>query len=144
MSDVNQRFAAIQPVIAQTPCERLEVTLAAVPHGIEGVLDTLFELLVSEFNPDKAEGGRGVFQFDITGAADTWHYQLEVGDDGCRFARGAVDGPDVTVAIGVENMVLMGAGRLPGVTAWAEGKLELTGDPMVAARLGSWFDHPEE
>ncbi|MEU8530278.1 MULTISPECIES: antibiotic biosynthesis monooxygenase [Streptomyces] len=130
-------------LVESVPSKQLEAAVAEREGGLDAALTLVFELLVSEFNPKKADGQKGVFQFDIASTeGQKLHYvHVEAGE--CRTDKGQHDSPDITIGIKFPDMMAMGVGKLPGAKAFLTGKLKLRGSPLMGTKLGEWFDHPE-
>ena len=134
----------LDELIAASTRDTVEPRIAAEFGDPAAALETMFELLVGEFNPGRAGGGAATFQFDITGRTDTYHFAVRIQAGRCWYERGTVPAPDVCIAIDMPEMLKMGIGRLPGARAYADGQRRITsGSAMTAALLGEWFDHPE-
>lgn len=137
---------ALRDLIARveaTPHGQLEALIENEPGGADSVFDAIFDLLASEFNPTKARGKKGVFQFEISGSTGVKEYFVHVENHACEAGRGRRESPDITIGIKTPDMVLMGLGKLPGAKAFMTGKLRLSGNPLFGTKLGQWFDHPE-
>jgi hypothetical protein len=65
MSVQQEQVTELIELVESVPAKELEAAVAQREGGLDGALTLIFELLVSEFNPDKAKGQGGVFQFDI-------------------------------------------------------------------------------
>jgi putative sterol carrier protein len=137
----DERVQRLLALVDTTPHDGLEAAVAAEPGGLDAAFQAIFELLVSEFNPAKAKGKGGVFQFEITGENPREFY-VRVEAETCTFGQGSRDDADVTIGIKVPDMLLMGMGKLPGAKAFLTGKLKLRGNPLFGTKLGEWFDHP--
>ncbi len=120
----------------------LENAVTQEDGGLLGALDEVFALLVSEFNPAKAKGRSGRFQFEVGAGASTIAYYVHVENGTCSAAAGEVAEPNIVIGIKFADMLLMGLGRLPGARAFMTGKLKLRGNPLFGTKLGDWFDHP--
>lgn len=131
-------------IVDTTSPTDLEGIVAATGHDAVLVsLRQVFDRLVTEFNPTKAKGNSGRFQFEIaTAAGQTIPYYVDVVDGTCAAAPGVIGEPNVTIGIKYPDMLLMGMGRLPGSRAFLTGKLKLRGNPLFGTKLGDWFDHP--
>ncbi|HEY9373884.1 SCP2 sterol-binding domain-containing protein [Streptomyces sp.] len=143
MSVQQEQVDELIELVETIPSKQLEAAVAEREGGLDAALTLIFELLVSEFNPKKAEGQKGVFQFDIASfEGKKLHYvHVEAGE--CRTDEGQHDSPDITIGIKFPDMMAMGVGKLPGAKAFLTGKLKLRGSPLMGTKLGEWFDHPE-
>ncbi len=137
----DERVQHLLTLVETTPHDELESVVAREPGGVDAALQAIFELLASEFNPNKAKGKKGVFQFEVTGEQQRdWYCAVENGV--CTTGPGRREDADVTIGIKVPDMLLMGMGKLPGAKAFLTGKLKLRGNPLFGTKLGEWFDHP--
>ncbi|AWK08771.1 sterol-binding protein [Streptomyces spongiicola] len=143
MSVQQEQVAELVDIVESVPSRQLEAAVAQREGGLDGALKLIFELLVSEFNPVKAKGEKGVFQFDIASAEGQKLHYVHVEDGVCRTDKGLHGSPDITIGIRFPDMLAMGVGKLPGAKAFLTGKLKLRGSPLMGTRLGEWFDHPE-
>jgi putative sterol carrier protein len=117
--------------------------VAAFPGGTEAALTLMFDLLVSEFNPKKAKGKKGVFQFEIPASdGTTYEHFVNIENHICTTGAGQAADPDITIGVKLPDMLLMGTGKLPGAKAFMTGKLKIRGNPLFGTKLGEWFDHP--
>lgn len=142
MSAKQDQVTELIELVDVTPAKQLEAALASREGGVDAALTLIFDLLVSEFNPEKAKGERGVFQFDIASAEGQKLHYVQVQDGTCRTDKGQHESPDITIGIKLPDMLAMGVGKLPGAKAFLTGKLKLSGSPLMGTKLGEWFDHP--
>jgi putative sterol carrier protein len=142
MIEQDARLAHLTTLVETTPHDDLEEVVGKLPGGAPEALDLIFALLTSEFNPQKAKGKKGVFQFEIPGAQGVLEYYVHVENDTCRADRGRAERPDITIGVKLPDMLLMGMGKLPGAKAFMTGKLKIKGNPLFGTKLGDWFDHP--
>jgi putative sterol carrier protein len=142
MIDQDVRVQRLMTLVETTPHNQLETEVAKQPGGIDSALESIFALLASEFNPGKAKGKKGVFQFEITSTDVDREYFVHVENHQCTVGPGRSDNPDVTIGIKLPDMLLMGMGKLPGAKAFLTGKLKIRGNPLFGTKLGEWFDHP--
>ncbi|MGP3922408.1 MULTISPECIES: SCP2 sterol-binding domain-containing protein [unclassified Streptomyces] len=143
MSVQQEQVTELIELVEETPSKELEAVVARRDGGVDGALSLIFDLLVSEFNPEKAKGQKGVFQFDIASADGQKLHYVHVEGGTCRTDKGQHESPDITIGIKLPDMLAMGVGKLPGAKAFLTGKLKLRGSPLMGTKLGEWFDHPE-
>ncbi|MEV4875836.1 SCP2 sterol-binding domain-containing protein [Streptomyces cyaneofuscatus] len=143
MSVQQEQVTELIELVESTPSKELEAAVARREGGLDAALTLVFDLLVSEFNPEKAKGQKGVFQFDIASAEGSRLHYVQVENDTCRTDAGRHKSPDITIGIKFPDMMAMGVGKLPGAKAFLTGKLKLRGSPLMGTKLGEWFDHPE-
>ncbi|MEU6368939.1 SCP2 sterol-binding domain-containing protein [Streptomyces sp. NPDC046931] len=140
MSDLATRFAELVVFVDATPKDDLEKLLAERPGGVEAVLDTVYEKLASTFNPAKAGGEKGTFQYEVATAEGTKEYYLHVENDTCVVGHGTREGADVVIGIKLVDMLHLATGKLSGQKAFITGKLKLRGNAFFGMKQGEWFD----
>ena len=102
-------------------------------------VEQFFDGLAARFKPERAEGMRAVYQFDVTGAqGGQWHADIP-GDGTCTVAKGVADAPTVTLRATDENLLKLVSGRLNPQMAFMTGKLKVKGDIGQANKLSSLF-----
>ncbi len=90
------------------------------------------------FNREAAAGMTAVFQINITGdGGGEWCFEIKDGQ--LTFTKDKHDNPDVTMTVAGEVLEAMDAGTLDGVTAFNTGKLKVSGDTNLAAKIGVLF-----
>ena len=98
----------------------------------------IVDAMPARFNPDAAAGVDAVFQFDISGD-EAGQYHLVVKEQKCQISEGTHSSPNVTFSMASTDFVDMMTGKLSGQAAFFSGKLRVSGDLMLAQRLGSLF-----
>ncbi len=101
---------------------------------VKGIVDAM----PTRFNPDAASGVDAVFQFDISGD-EVGQYYLVVKDQKCQISEGTHASPNVTFSMASGDFIDMMTGKISGQAAFFSGKLRVSGDLMLAQRLGSLF-----
>jgi putative sterol carrier protein len=99
---------------------------------------SIVDAMPANFNPDAAAGVDAVFQFDISGD-EAAQYYLVVKDQKCEIAQGTHASPNVTFNMASPDFIDMMTGKLSGQAAFFSGKLRVSGDLMLAQRLGNFF-----
>ena len=99
---------------------------------------SIVDAMPANFNQDAAAGVDAVFQFDISGD-ETAQYYLVVKDQKCEIAEGTHASPNVTFNMASPDFIDMMTGKLSGQAAFFSGKLRVSGDLMLAQRLGNFF-----
>ena len=142
MSDVSMippdQFAAL---IAQASddqiAEGMQVNRALL-------LEEIFGRWPDQFDPARASGVNAVIEWQITnpeGGEDRW--QLEIGDGSCSAVRDGGADPDVTFRVGPVDFVKLIAGAESGPKLFVFGRLKISGNLMLAARVQSFFRQPQ-
>ncbi len=90
------------------------------------------------FNRKAAAGMNAVFQYNITGdGGGEWYFEIKEGK--LTFAKAKHDNPGVTITVAGEVLNAMDAGTLDGATAVSTGKMKVSGDPALAAKIAVLF-----
>ncbi len=92
---------------------------------------------VSE-NPNLVQKINALFQFHIDGDnGGDWVVDLKSGDGEVR--SGATDGADCTISMAGDDFVELATGKLNAMAAFAQGKIKIQGNPMLATKLQGLF-----
>ncbi len=105
----------------------------------------LFGGMVKAYQPSMAYGFSGDIVFELRpppdeldpSATDWW--TIEVRRRKATAHRGRSADPAVTISIGLADFVRLSAGELHPLTAMVEGQVEVSGDIILAMRLGEMF-----
>ncbi len=110
---------------------------------------TLFAMMASRFQPDRAAGFSGAICYDLThagapgapavpgGSPRAWTIAISGERAGVRAGR--PQHAAVTIGVGVADFIRLVTGGTNAFDLIAAGKLTLDGDMAVAARLGDMF-----
>ncbi len=98
----------------------------------------VFARVQDAFNPDAAKGLDAVFQFEITGdQGGSWHVTIR--DQTCRSEAGNHADPTVKLTMSSEIWLGIVNRELSGIKAFMSGKLNVSGDIMLAQRIPDLF-----
>lgn len=135
MASVLTRAAAA--AVRRAPAGLLERTA-----GSRQGLTLLFGALARRFDPAVAGAFAGEVGWDLRradGRAVAWTLAVD-GPAGRASARpGRATAPVVVVRVGVADLLRLAAGELDAGRALLDGRLDLEGDFLAAARLGPMF-----
>ncbi|WP_051467704.1 SCP2 sterol-binding domain-containing protein [Actinomadura oligospora] len=109
--------------------------------GVDGVLDRIFGLMGTRFVPDRAGGGAGSVQWDITTPDGPRTYHLDIAAGRATGGRGAPEKATVTLAMSLPHLLRLCTGELNGVTGVMSGKIKVSGNMMFGAKMQGWFDY---
>jgi 3-(3-hydroxy-phenyl)propionate hydroxylase len=139
------------PLLPGTMGERLLAAAAARlgDRGLErafgnrAALGAIFTEVANGYVPRVANGFIGEIQYDLvhtSGRATSWTIKCA----GQRaFARRGLSGqPALAVRIGLADFLRMAAGQLDQTQLLKERRLSLSGDGLLAARMGALFGRP--
>src|SRR5688572_4217148 len=89
-------------------------------------------------NPDKAKEIGAGYLFKITGdGGGEWTVDLQSATPSCE--KGAKGTPQCTIEVAHEDFKQMLANPAMGMQLYFQGKLRVTGDPMLATKLQKLF-----
>jgi 3-(3-hydroxy-phenyl)propionate hydroxylase len=120
---------------------RLELAFGHAP-----ALRAIFGELAKAFVPRVASGFIGEIQYDLRrsgGRVTSWTVKVTGPPTQRAFARrGAATAPALTIRIRLADFLRMAAGELDQVELLQARRIDLTGDGLLAARMGSMFGRP--
>jgi putative sterol carrier protein len=131
------QFASL---IAQATDEQIAEGLAT--NG-DLILGGVFTRWPDELDAEKARGVDAVLEWQLSradGRVDRW--QIEIHDGACSAARDGDADPDVTFRIGDVDFMKLVAGVEGGPRLFISGRLRVSGNLMLAARVQSLFRAP--
>ena len=103
-------------------------------------VEEVFNGMASSFNSSNAQGMDAVFQYNVTGdGGGTWH--VVVKDGACEVNVGAHPSPSVTMTLDAETWLGMVNKQINGMQAFMSGKLQVSGDIMLAQKIESLFSY---
>jgi SCP-2 sterol transfer family len=150
--DAARRFANDAPahladgfgrLVRESPPDRLEQLMRSPAR--KPILDGIFWQMPKQLDTAQAQELRTSVRWRISGRADGGVdiYQLEFEDGHCRVIRGkGGQDPRLTITLdGVEFLRLV-SGNLDPMKAYFKGRIKVSGDVMVAAKLASLFRMP--
>ncbi len=89
--------------------------------------------------PELIDKVGAIYQFDVTGEdGGTWWVDLKNGPGGVH--EGAAEKPNCTIAMATGDFISLMTGKLDGQQAFMQGKLKVSGDMMLATKLGMLQD----
>jgi putative sterol carrier protein len=93
---------------------------------------------VKRFRPEAAGNLRAVYQLRLAGEdGGTWH--LMIADQECKLASGPAARPDVSFTMTTEDWKEIVAGKLDGMAAFFQGRIQVQGNLSLAAELQNLF-----
>lgn len=98
----------------------------------------LMQLLLSRFDASAAESIDEVFQLCITDEAD---YHIIIHDKQCAIVDGEHSDPSVVLTASITDFTDLMNGELDGMAAFMMGKLQVSGDMLLATKLTELFPH---
>jgi F420-dependent oxidoreductase-like protein len=126
--------------IASKPPDISPSTGAEDPMSTEPKSASIFDHMASRVaeSPSLVQSVNALFQFQITGdPGGSWVVDLKNGDGDVR--TGQVEGADCTITMADDDFVNLAQGKLNPMAAFAQGKIKVDGNPMLATKLQSLF-----
>jgi putative sterol carrier protein len=128
--------------VQNAPPERLEQLMRSPAR--KPALDGIFWQMPKQVNPQVAKDMTTTIRWRITGRPDKGVdvYQLEVDKGEVKTVKGESGEPKLTVTMDAVEFLKLATGNLDPMQAYFKGRIELTGDIMVAAKLAQLFKLP--
>lgn len=111
--------------------------MADWPDTAGGIL----EEMPSYFLPDKAQGARATFQFELSGDGGGT-FVISVADGQCSVSEGPINSPSVILKMAASDFMAMAKGELDAMKAFMGGRIKGQGELGLAMRFSEWFDRP--
>jgi putative sterol carrier protein len=129
-------------MVHNAPPERLEQLMRSPAR--KPALDGIFWQMPKQVNPAVAKDMTTTIRWRITGRPDDGVdvYQLEVDKGQVKTVKGESGDPKLTVTMDAVEFLKLASGNLDPMQAYFKGRIELTGDIMVAAKLAQLFKMP--
>jgi alkyl sulfatase BDS1-like metallo-beta-lactamase superfamily hydrolase len=136
-------------VVRDVPPERLEQVMRSPAR--KPLLDGIFWQMPKQLDAEQAIGVTTAIRWDITGRADgeidTYLLQVDNGraktdkqSDGQPVA--GADAANLTITMDGVELLRLVSGNLDPMQAYFKGRIQLTGDIMVAAKMAQMFRMP--
>ncbi len=130
-------------LVRDAPPERIEQLMRSPAR--KPILDGIFWQLPKQLDPAQAADVKSSIRWCITGRADGGvdTYQLAIESGKCRTVR-EPQGPDADVTITMDGaeFLRLASGNSDPMQAYFQGRMQLAGDIMLAAKLASLFRMP--
>ena len=125
----------LQRLVARSSDERID-KIAGSSLGLKAI----FKTMEMRYVPANAQGFAGQLQYDLKyadGRITTWTVALD--SRRAKASNTPANDPALTVSSTIADFVRMGTGDLAPAKALLTGRIEITGDLVIAARLGEMF-----
>jgi putative sterol carrier protein len=90
------------------------------------------------FMPEKAVGVNAVIQYHLTGN-EGGDWIIDIKDGTCKVTEGIAENPTMTLTADGREYGDILLGKMDGMAAFMQGKLQLKGDLNLAMKLTSFF-----
>jgi len=111
---------------------------AAPASHIDSTPQEVFDSMRGSFQPAKAKGVHGRYQWDLSGPQGG-QWWIDVEDGKYKMGKGKIDHPNVTFVAKDKDWVAVSNGQLGGTWAYLTGRLKIRGDQGLARKLGEMF-----
>jgi putative sterol carrier protein len=89
------------------------------------------------FRPDRAGALRTVYQFQVGDGGGTW--TVAIGNLVCTVSEGQTASPVAIIQISGSDFIKLAQGQLNAVQAYQQGRIKVTGDVNLAAKISDIF-----
>jgi putative sterol carrier protein len=107
--------------------------------GTEALLDLVFEWFRACFSAERAQGGEGVFHYEINTPLGVRHRYVSVEAGTCTTSAALERTPNATIGLALHDLVALAVGELKGTDAFVSGRLKISGDVFFAMNWIEWF-----
>jgi hypothetical protein len=111
--------------------------MAKVPESAQELFDTQVPEALAK-NPDKAKEINAVYLFNITGE-NAGQWTVDLAGDPPTCTPGNKGNAQCTIEVAHSDFKQMLANPALGMQLYFQGKLKVTGDPMLATKLQKLF-----
>jgi putative sterol carrier protein len=98
----------------------------------------IIEAMPSAFVPERAEGLKATYQFELTGEGGG-NWVLEIANQQCEVKEGVTEKPDATIKLAAADYVALVKGELDPIGAFMKGKLKIKGNMGLAMKVLDLF-----
>ena len=103
------------------------------------VVTRVAERMKLYFQPQKAPRKRVVIQYEVKSPDGVLPFQVTLDEGRCDVHEGTGEPPTMTLNMSLPNFLRLASGKLGGLTAMMTGRLDVSGDILLARKVQSWF-----
>lgn len=103
------------------------------------VVTRVAERMKLYFQPQKAPKRRVVIQYQVKSPDGVLPFQVTLDEGLCEVQEGTAERPTVTLNMSLPNFLRLASGKLGGLTAMMTGRLDVSGDILLARKVQGWF-----
>lgn len=111
--------------------------MATTPTSASNLFDEILPKQISA-NPDKAKEVGAIYAFKITGDGGG-EWTVDLSNNGPSVEKGARAGANCTIEVANSDFMSMLTNPAMGMQLFMQGKLRVSGDPMLAMKLQKLF-----
>jgi hypothetical protein len=129
-------------VVAEADDDALAENVASGAGGARQLVYFLADGMALAFAPDRANGESALIEFVVTAPDEQIPFWLSMLPDACLREIDGSD-PDTVLRMSLATFLRIAFKRLTGVDAYLDGKIEASGDVVLATTMDEWFDLPD-
>jgi putative sterol carrier protein len=136
ISNINDR-AGLAGAIDQRSDEDLNRSLGGRSAQ---VVMRVAESMKSHFNPARGPKRRVVIQYHVTTPDGVLPFHVILAGGACDVQTGVAGRPTITLKMTLPNYLRLASGKLGGLTAIMTGRVDVSGDLLLARKVQGWFE----
>src|ERR1019366_3593477 len=102
------------------------------------VVSRVAERMKGYFMPEKGPRQRVVIQYQVKSPDGVLPFQVTLADGQCDVQEGVAERATLTLNMTLPNFLRLASGKLGGLTAIVTGRLDVSGDVLLAPKVPSW------
>jgi putative sterol carrier protein len=103
------------------------------------VVRRVAERMTTYYQPKKGPKQRVVIQYQVGTPDGVLPFQVILDGGRCEVSDGSGESPTVTLNMSLPNFLRLASGKLGGLTAILTGRLDVSGDILLARKVQGWF-----
>jgi putative sterol carrier protein len=107
---------------------RSALVVSRVAQGMKG-----------HFVPENGPRERVIIQYQVKSPDGVLPFQVTLANGQCAVDDGVAPQPTMTLNMSLPNFLRLVSGKLGGLTAMVTGRLDVSGDVLLARKVQSWF-----
>jgi hypothetical protein len=103
------------------------------------VVRRVADRMAGYYQPRKGPKNRVVIQYQVKAPEGVLPFQVILDDGRCEVRDGSGERPTVTLGMSLACFLRLASGKLGGLTAILTGRLDVSGDVLLARKVQGWF-----
>jgi putative sterol carrier protein len=103
------------------------------------VVKRVADQMMTHYQPRKGPRQRVVIQYQVKTPDGVFPFQVILADGRCDVVEGVGDRPTITLRATLPNFLRLASGKLGGLTAIMTGRVDVSGDVLLARKVQGWF-----
>jgi putative sterol carrier protein len=117
-----------------------EINAGVAVAGMERTLRGVFDGMVDHYLPAKGPGDRVIVEFLVQTELGPRPHEFIAHPGGAEWHARGSEAAQVGLELGLPDLLRLVCGKLDGLTALAQGRLQVRGNMWLASGLQEWFD----